>query len=509
MFDPKYLRNDIFAGLVVFLVSLPLCLGIALASDAPLFSGIIAGIIGGMIVTVISRSSLGVSGPAAGLAVIVAGAIGHLGYETFLLAVIIAGVIQIVAGFMRWGLISHYFPSAVIKGLLAGIGLIMILKQIPHAVGYDASWMGELEFLEEDGHNTFSELYNMLFSLQPGAIIIALLSLAILILWERPRIKQLKTIKLIPAPLIVVILGILFNEFYAAFLPNLYLGSSHLVQLPVAKSISEFASLFQLPDFSQFINWQVYEVAFILAIIASIETLLVVEATDKLDPEKRVTPTNLELKAQGVGNVIAGLIGGLPITQVIVRGAANVEAGGKTRTASFIHGLLLVLTALIIPGLLNKIPLSSLAAILLVVGFKLSRVSLYREMYRKGWWQFAPFIITVLALVFTDMLTGVIMGMAVGVFNILKYNYKSDYFLEKHSENQCTLILSEHVSFLNKASIMKALREIPDGNQITIDGSRTQFIDHDVREVINNFMINAPSKNITYEIKGIKELEPL
>jgi MFS superfamily sulfate permease-like transporter len=504
MFDKKYLSSDIFAGLVVFLVSLPLCLGIALASDAPLFSGVIAGIIGGCIVTLFSKSSLGVSGPAAGLAVIVAGAIAQLGYETFLLAIVIAGLLQILAGFLRWGIIAHYFPISVIKGLLAGIGVIMILKQIPHAVGYDMSWMGELEFIEADGNNTFSELYNMFFSIQAGAVIIAVVSLVILLAWETPKIKQNKTFKLIPAPLLAVVTGTLLNEIYAAAFPGLYLDYTHLVQLPVASSIAEFTSFFSLPDFSQLLNFEVYEVAFILALIASIETLLVVEATDKLDPLKRVTPTNRELKAQGIGNVVSGLIGGLPITQVIVRGAANADAGGKTPTSSFAHGLLLLFTALLIPSILNKIPLSCLAAILLVVGYKLSRVDLYKQMYRNGMWQFVPFIVTVLGLVFTDMLTGVILGMSVGIFNILMFNYKSDYFMEK-KDGKYILKLSEHMSFLNKASIKKALREIPEGSSVIIDGSSTQFIDHDVREIIKEFTVSAESKNIKYEIIGIGE----
>jgi MFS superfamily sulfate permease-like transporter len=504
MFDAKYVKNDFFAGLVVFLVSLPLCLGIALASDAPLFSGIIAGIIGGMVVTSFSRCTLGVSGPAAGLAVIVAQAIGQLGFEAFLLATMVAGIIQIVAGFLRLGIISHYFPSAVIKGLLAGIGLILVLKQIPHAVGYDTSWMGEMEFIEADGHNTLSELGYMFYNLEPGALIIAILSLVILLLWERPFIKQNDAFKLLPAPLIVVFLGIALNEVYSSFLPQFYLDPTHLVTIPVSNNLGEFFSFFTLPDFSQWNNLQVYEIAFTLAIIASIETLLVVEATDKLDPEKRITPTNLELKAQGIGNFITGLVGGLPITQVIVRSAANVEAGGKTRLSSFLHGLFLLVSAMLIPSLLNKIPLSALAAILLVVGYKLTRISLYQEMYKKGRWQFIPFIITVGALVFTDMLTGVILGLIVGAFHILMYNYKIDYLLEKGTDNSFTLHLSEYMSFLNKAGVMNVLRDIPAYSKVTVDASRTEIIDADVREVITNFAQRAKNENISIEWKGLE-----
>lgn len=502
MFELKYFKNDLIAGLVVFLVSLPLCLGIALASDAPLFSGIIAGIIGGVLVTSISRSALGVSGPAAGLAVIVAQAIGSMGYETFLLAVMVAGIIQIVSGFLKLGIISHYFPLPVIKGLLAGIGLILVLKQIPHAVGYDASWMGEMEFIETDGGNTFFELFNMFSNMEPGAVIIAIISLTILLVWDRPFIQNISWLKLIPASLLVVIVGLLINVYFEFFMPTLYLSGNHLVSIPVAGSLKEFTSFFTLPDFSQWNNLLVYETALTLAVIASIESLLVVEATDKLDPNKRITPTNLELKAQGAGNLVSGLIGGLPITQVIVRGAANVEAGGKTKLASFIHGLILLGAALLIPWLLNKIPLSCLAAILLVVGYKLTPISLYKEMYRKGRWRFIPFIVTILALVFTDMLTGVMLGLAVGFFHILFLNYQISYLLEKSDDGMLTLTLSEHLSFLNKAGVMNALRDIPRESQVTIDFSRTEMIDPDVLNVIRDFKIRSESENIEIVWRG-------
>jgi MFS superfamily sulfate permease-like transporter len=364
--------------------------------------------------------------------------------------------------------------------------------------------MGEMEFVEADGHNTLSELGYMFYNLEPGAIIIAILSLFILLLWERPFIKQNDTFKLLPAPLIVVFLGIALNEVYSSFLPQLYLDNTHLVTIPVSNSLGEFISFFTLPDFSQWNNVQVYEIAFTLAIIASIETLLVVEATDKLDPEKRVTPTNLELKAQGIGNFVTGLIGGLPITQVIVRSAANVEAGGKTRLSAFLHGIFLLLSAMLIPSLLNKIPLSALAAILIVVGYKLTRISLYQEMYNRGRWQFIPFIVTVGALVFTDMLTGVILGLAVGAFHILLYNYKVDYLLEKGADNQYTIHLSEYMSFLNKAGVMNVLRDIPANSKVIVDASRTEIIDADVREVITNFAERAKAENIKINWRGLE-----
>jgi MFS superfamily sulfate permease-like transporter len=504
MLDTRYIGSDLRAGLVVFLVALPLCLGVALASDAPLFSGIISGLVGGMVVTLLSRSRVGVSGPAAGLAVIVATAVGQLGFKAFLLSVVIAGLIQLAAGFLRAGIIGHYFPSSVIKGMLAGIGVILVLKQIPHAMGYDASWEGEMEFFQADGHNTFSELYYAAMALSPGAIVIAVLALAVLLLWERPTFKKSAALRLVPAPLVVVALGILANELWSMVVPAWHLTGNHLVAVPVAHSFSGFLTQFTLPDFSQIANPAIYTTAITLAIIASLETLLSVEATDKLDPDKCVTPTNLELKAQGVGNIVAGLIGGIPITQVIVRSAANVDAGGKTRLAAFTHGVLLLLCAALIPGMLNRIPLSCLAAILLVTGYKLARVALFREMYRLGFWQFVPFLVTVLGLVFTDMLTGIALGMLVGVFQILMYNYRIDPYTEDLGDGRFRIHLTEHMTFLNKASLRRVLRDLPDGSKVTIDASATRIIDHDVHVVLREFATYAPSAGIELELKGIR-----
>ncbi len=379
-FDRKYLADDVRAGIVVFLVALPLCLGIALASGAPLFSGLIAGISGGIVVTVFSGSRHGVSGPAAGLAVMVAAGIETLGLEAYLVAVIVCGVAQVAAAFLRAGVIAHYFPSSVIKGMLAGIGIILILKQIPHAFGYDQSWEGELEFVQRDGHNTFTEIGYALQALSPGAILVTALSLAILLLWQRPSFRELRVARTIPAPLLVVVLGVVLNRIFHAYRPGLAISEEHLVSVPLSSSVSEFLSNFIRPDFSQITNPEVYVVGLTLALIASIETLLSVEATDNLDPEKRVTPTNQELKAQGLGNIVSGLLGGIPVTQVIVRSTANIESGGKTRLSSFIHGVLLLICVASIPALLNEIPLASLAAILLVIGYRLARVSLFKAM---------------------------------------------------------------------------------------------------------------------------------
>ena len=502
MLDRRYLADDLRAGVVVFLVALPLCLGVALASGAPLFSGLISGIAGGIVVTLFSGSRHGVSGPAAGLAVMVAAGIETLGFEAYLLAVVICGVVQLVAGFLRAGVIAHYFPSSVIKGMLAGIGIILILKQIPHALGYDHSWEGELEFFQSDGHNTFSEIVYALRALSPGAIIVSAASLGILLLWQHPRFKQLRLAKALPAPLLVVLLGIALNRTLGGLLPELAISAEHLVRVPVSSSVGDFFSHFIRPDFSQITNPEVYAIGFTLALIASIETLLSVEATDNLDPEKRVTPTNQELKAQGLGNIVSGLLGGMPLTQVIVRSSANIESGGKTRLASFIHGVLLLACVAAIPGLLNEIPLASLAAILLVIGYRLARVSLFKTMWKEGFWQFVPFIVTIVGLIFTDLLKGIMLGMAVAFFEILIYNYQLDLYREETAEGAVTIRLTEHMTFLKKAALKRILREISPGAILTIDMSGTRIIDHDVREVIQDFEAHAEADGIQLTVLG-------
>ncbi|MBT8469965.1 MAG: SulP family inorganic anion transporter [Deltaproteobacteria bacterium] len=501
-YDRQYLGDDVRAGIVVFLVALPLCLGIALASSAPLFSGLIAGIAGGLVVTVVSKSRHGVSGPAAGLAVMVAAGIEALGIEAYLLAVIVCGVAQLVAAFLRAGVIAHYFPSSVIKGMLAGIGIILILKQIPHAFGYDRSWEGELEFVQRDGHNTFSEIGYALQALSPGAIIVTALSLAILLLWQGPRFKQTRIAKTLPAPLLVVLLGVGLNRLFGAVRPDLSISQEHLVSVPLSSSVEEFFSNFIRPDFSQITNPEVYAIGLTLALIASIETLLSVEATDNLDPEKRVTPTNQELKAQGLGNIVSGLLGGIPVTQVIVRSTANIESGGKTRLSSFIHGVLLLICVASIPELLNEIPLASLAAILLVIGYKLARVPLFKAMWKEGFWQFVPFVVTIVGLVFTDLLTGIMLGMAVAFFEILIYNYQLNFYREETSAGSFTIRLTEHMTFLNKASLKRLLREVPPDCAVTIDMSSTRILDHDVREVIEDFTTHAAADGIDVTVLG-------
>ncbi|WP_373513231.1 SulP family inorganic anion transporter, partial [Persicitalea sp.] len=487
------LKYDFPAGLVVYLVALPLCLGVALASTGDpnrLFSGIIAGVVGGIVVGALSGSALGVAGPAAGLVVIILGALETLGsYEAFLLAVVLCGIIQVVAGFLNAGIIGYYFPSSVIKGMLAAIGITLILKEIPHAFGYDKDFFGDESFSQADGHNTFTELYYSVRYSSTGAIIISLISLAVLILFERPFMKKIQLFRFLPGALFVVILGTILNMTFAAVIPEWAMKGEHLVKLPVAETAQEFISFFTFPDFSFIYNPEVYTVAFTLAIVASLETLLSVEATDKLDPYKRSTPTNRELKAQGMGNLVSGLIGGLPVTQVIIRSSANIDSGGRTKMATITHGVLLLVSAIFIPYFLNMIPLAALAAILLLVGYKLSKVSLYKKMYELGWDQFIPFIVTIVAILMTDLLKGIAIGMVVAIYFILRKNYKHSYHYKKEDRKEgevITLQLSQEVTFLNKGSINHTLSMLPHDCTVVIDGTLSLNIDYDVLEIIQD-----------------------
>lgn len=497
------LKYDLPASLVVFLVAVPLCLGIALASGAPLFSGIIAGIVGGIAVGALSGSQLGVSGPAAGLAVIVLTAIQELGaFEIFLLAVVLGGVFQLLLGFAKAGIIGYYFPSSVIKGMLSGIGIIIILKQIPHAVGYDKDYEGSLAFAQPDGHNTFSELFYMFEAISPGAVIITVLSMLILILWEQPFMKRIRLFQIVQGPLIVVSLGILLNLLFQS-MPALALGGDQVVSIPVADSIAGFFGQFTFPDFSQIGNSAVWVTGITIAVVASLETLLCLEATDKLDPFKRVTPANRELKAQGVGNLISGLIGGLPITQVIVRSSTNIQSGGRTKVSAIVHGIILLLSAMAIPKLLNLIPLASLAAILFLVGYKLAKPVLFKQMFNLGQSHFVPFMVTILGIVFTDLLMGIGIGLVVAIFYVLYNNYKKPFLFEsdKHiKDGTIHLELAEDVTFINKASIQRTLTQIPDGSKVVIDASKSINIDHDVIEIIQEFETNAKYRDIELEI---------
>ena len=515
----KNLKNDLPASIVVFLVALPLCLGIALASGAPLFSGIIAGIVGGLVVGAISGSPLGVSGPAAGLAVIVADSIKELGtnaqgdfdmtagFQAFLVAGLIAGIIQIILGALKAGIIAYYFPSSVIKGMLAGIGITLILKQIPHAFGWDKNPEGDWAFFQSDGHNTFSEIMYSVQNPTTGAIIITIISLVLLILFQQQFMKKNKIIGLIPGPLAVVGIGILLNELFKLYSPELMLGNetevindqirqnNHLVNIKAADSDLKYYGLITFPDFSLITNPRIYIIGFTMAIVASLETLLCVEATDKLDPQKRVTPTNRELFAQGAGNVVSSLIGGLPVTQVIVRSSANINSGGKTKMSSIFHGVFLAIFVLLLPWLLNMIPLSCLAAILLVVGYKLANIGLFKQMYKNGWDQFIPFIVTIIFIIGINLLWGIALGLVVSIFYILRNNFNVAHQVINENSN-ITIQLSEDVTFLNKASILKTLEQIPSNSKVTIDASNTYFIHQDVIEILEDFKINASNRNI-------------
>jgi MFS superfamily sulfate permease-like transporter len=500
-------RTDLPASIVVFLVALPLCLGIALASGAPLFSGVISGVVGGLLVGALSGSQLMVSGPAAGLTAIVVTAIGTLGsYEAFLAAVVLGGGVQLALGGLRAGVLGYYFPSSVIKGMLAAIGLILILKQVPHAVGYDADFEGDESFIQPNHENTFSALLHALQSVEPGAIVISVVGLALLLAWD---LTPLKRIRLLPAPLVVVLVGLALNLVFKSTASAWTLESAHLVALPTPATLGDFAAFFSFPDWSAVSRLDTWRVAFSLGIVASLETLLSLEATDRLDPFKREAPPNRELFAQGAGNIAAGLIGGLPVTGVIVRSAANVGAGARTKLSAILHGLLLASAAVSIPGLLNHIPLASLAAILLYTGFKLAHPKLLVHMWRQGATQATPFVVTIVAILLTDLLVGIAIGLSVGLL----------FLLIDHSRQRCYEIVSppgavlmrvrlhEQVSFLSKASLASLLNGLEPGSRVEIDGSRSSHLHHDILEFLSDFRQTALLKNIDLRFVGI-ELPP-
>jgi MFS superfamily sulfate permease-like transporter len=501
-FLPKNLKKDLPSSIVVFLVALPLCLGIALASGAPLFSGILTGIIGGIVVGTLSGSQLSVAGPAAGLTVIVFNAITGLGsFETFLLAVLLAGVIQIVLGIIKAGTIGNYFPSAVIEGMLAAIGIILIMKQFPHAVGYDADFEGDESFIQVDEHNTFSGILRAVSKINYGAVIISAVSLLLMIYW--PKFKK---VAMIPAPLLVVVSGVILSAVFAG--TDFALRGKQLVNIPIVSNATEFFSLFKSPNFAAIGNKEVWITAITIAVVASLETLLSLEACDKIDPIKRISPTNRELVAQGTGNIISGLLGGLPMTAVIVRSSANVNAGARTKMSAIVHGVLLLLSLLFIPVLINHIPLSCLAAILLITGYKLARITLFKHMWHQGLPQFIPFVVTIVAVVFTDLLIGVGIGMMVGIFYILRTNMRNPFFYHIENSDNKKIIrirLAEEVTFLNKAAIQITLTSLPKETEVIIDGTNSRYIDPDVLEIIHNYKHNAYTKAIIVQLLNIKD----
>ena len=511
----KNIKNDLPASVVVFFVALPLCLGIALASGAPLFSGLISGIIGGILVGTLSGSKIGVSGPAAGLAAIVLTAITSLGgYENFLVAVVLGGVIQLIFGILKAGIIGYYFPSSVIKGMLTGIGIIIILKQIPHFFGYDSALEGDFAFFKIDGQNTFSEILNTANNISIGATVVGCIGLGILILWSTVFANKGKFFKIIQGPLVAVVVGIVY---YFVTKGNATYGVSaiHLVSVPVPDSFNSFLGQFRFPNFNAISNPDVWVTGFTIALVASLETLLCVEATDKLDPHKNVTPTNKELLAQGTGNIVSGLIGGLPITQVIVRSSANIQSGGRTKLSAIIHGLLLLISVVVIPTLLNKIPLSVLAAILLIVGYKLAKPAVFLEMVRLGWKQWIPFTVTVLGIVFTDLLVGISLGLAVGVVVILIKSFQNSHFLhienKSNGKHRIKMTLAEEVTFFNKGAILKELDSLPRDTYLEVDVRKTRFLDYDIIEILQDFALKAKERNIDIQLiseRGVVENPP-
>ncbi len=507
-FKVEYLKSDLLSGMVVFLVALPLCLGIAVASGAPPFAGIICGIIAGIVVGSLSGSHVSVSGPAAGLIAIVLVAINDLGYETFLVAVMIAGMIQLILGLIKAGSISSYFPTSVIEGMLVAIGIIIIMKEIPHAIGYDKAHEGDFFSFEKGAeHNFFAEILTAINYAHLGAIIVTIVSIAILIAFN--KLAFLKKLKVVPGALVVVVVGILINEFFISSGSSLAIGGEHLVVLPTASSVDEFFGQFTSPSFGSLANPKVWIVGLTIAIVASIETLLCLEAADKMDPMKRFSSANRELRAQGIGNMISGLVGGLPITSVIVRTTANINAGAKTRASAISHGVYLLVTVITIPFLLNKIPMACLAAILIMIGLKLASPKVFKHMWNSGKYQFVPFIVTVVAVVMTDLLKGVGIGLFVSIIFLLKGNMKLAYFFkkERHHEGETIFIdLAQEVSFLNKAAIKQTLAHLPENSKVVINAAGTVYIDYDVLEMIRDFMnYGSKDKNIQVRLKNFKK----
>ena len=503
-----HFKSDFASGLVVFLVALPLCLGIAMASGAPLFSGIITGIIGGIVVGYLSQSQISVSGPAAGLTAIILTAITDLGgFDIFLTAVFIAGIIQLTLGLVKAGSISNYFPTNVIEGMLAGIGVIIIMKQLPHAFGYDADFEGDQAFSEPNGDNTFSALFDVFDHLQLGAILIASVSIVILIVWD--KVPALKKLKIVPGALVAVTVGILLNEFFISSGSSLAIQKEHLVSLPVPKSLDEFKAIIVTPNLAGFTNPQVWIVGVTIAIVASIETLLCIEAADRMDVHKRYTNTNVELRAQGIGNILCSLIGGLPLTSVVVRTSANNAAGAKSKLSAIIHGVLLLVCVLTIPFILNKIPLATLAAVLILVGYKLAKPATFKHFWGYGKYQFLPFIATFLGVVFTDLLKGVVLGIVISVIFILRGNLKRAYSFRKNEYVDGDIIhidLAQEVSFLNKAAIKMTLAKIPENSTVVIDAKDTVYIAHDILDLIHEFKtIRAVEENINVKLIGFKK----
>ncbi len=499
----SFLKGDWKSGIAVFLVALPLCLGISLASGAPMMAGLVAGIVGGIIVSILSGSELSVSGPAAGLTIIVANAITELqSFSGFLVAVILAGIIQIILGVLKMGKIGGFFPSSVIRGMLVAIGIVIILKQIPHAIGDDLDFIGDFEFSQiSDGQNTFTELAKSIAEIKIGALIISAIGLLILFSWTALG-KKINLLNALPASLFVVLAGVGLNAFFLHQMPAWYLGDSsdHMVNLPIYESWGAMATGISTPDWSFLAHANVYSIAITLAIVASLESLLSLEATEALDPQKRIASADRELIAQGVGNMTSGLLGGLPITSVIVRSSTNIYSGGKTRISSFTHGILLLVAVLALPLYLNKIPLACLASILLYTGYKLAHPKEFKKVFAEGWKQWTPFLITILIVVGVDLLWGIFIGTLVGLIFVLSTNYSSVFSVFK-KDNEVLIKFQKDVTFLHKMALKEALRTIPAGSEVFIDTSKVHFMDHDINQLLEEFIASAHERGIEADLK--------
>jgi MFS superfamily sulfate permease-like transporter len=499
----KTIGSDIKAGIVVFLIALPLCLGIAMACGVPLFSGIISGVIGGILVTAISGSKYSVSGPAAGLTAIVISSISLLGsYEVFLAAVVFAGVLQILFGILKAGSIGNFIPNAVIKGMLAGIGIILIIKQIPHLFGYDKDPEGDMEFFQLDGQNSFTELINMINFITPGSLIIGIISFLLLYMSTRKFYTKSDVLEIIPAPLLVVIFGILLTISFKPY-DFLKIDSQHLVNLPVIKTINDISSNLAFPDFNFMGTGSFWIIAFSIAIVASLETLLNIEATEKLDAEKKQSNSNKELFAQGAGNIVAGLLGGLPVTSVIVRSSANINAGAKTKFSIVVHALLLLISVILFPQALSYIPNACLAAILIATGFKLTKLKIVKEQFDNGIEQFLPFIVTIVVMLLSDILKGVGAGVAVSIFFIIRDNIKFSFDASSdiiHGKLYYLVKLPQHVTFFNKGYLIRFFNEVKPNSKVLIDGSINKTINRDSKDVISDFIDFAKNKKIEVEL---------
>lgn len=503
-----YLTNDLTAGTLVYLAALPLCLGIALASGAPLFAGLVAGIIGGIVVGILSGSEVSVSGPAAGLAVIVGESIARIGsYEAFLVAVVLAGIFQLGLGLLKAGRLSSYFPNSVITGMLVGIGLVIVLKQIPHALGRDSDYVGEFEFTQlADQENTLSELYRAVVTANPGAVAISVVSLLILVFWNRLANRGIRFFTLVPSALIVVLVGIALNQLFGHYLPDWYLGDSneHMVRIPVLSADKGLASIIDYPDFSVLADSRIYLIAATIALVASLETLINLEATDRIDPLRRVSSANQELMAQGIGNILSGLVGGLPMTSVVVRTSTNVFGGSRSRLSTIVNGVLLLLSLFLAGSVLNHIPLSCVAALLILVGFKLASPGVFKTVYREGRSQFIPFIVTVLGIVFTNLLTGIVIGLAVGYLFVLYTNSQSSFRVIRDGKN-VLVKFQKDIYFLSKPELKETLRSFKPGDSVLVDGRYASFIDHDIYVLLVDFAKTAQTRGIGYELREVTQ----